>query len=290
MAEFDTGQEILRNVVRRAGEVLPTETDESDADHLIDAKLYINASYWELCALKPWTWARKRAQFVSIAQVTGSVNSISTTTVTLSAVVSTSLTGRKFVLDSDGIPVRISSHSGGSAIVTLAVSYPGTNTSGSYTIFQDEVDTGLTDILSFPRVVELHWGDDITMIPEGESRARYPRNHLGAVRAQYVSFISETAIRLVPWTQDARLFEIIYNRRPSPLDFGGGAADTPILPRDSRIAIAQRALVKIYADKRDARLEVAQRELDETLSRMSATESTFGKPRIWVPSNMRVSG
>src|ERR1051325_6560228 len=98
MAQFDTGSDILANVIRRAGEILPTETSTTGADHLIDAKLYVNEAYWDICAIKPWRWARKRDQFVSEAETTGSVTSISTTTVTLSATIATSKTGFKFSL------------------------------------------------------------------------------------------------------------------------------------------------------------------------------------------------
>lgn len=289
MANFDTGTDILQHIIRRAGEILPTETTTTNADHLIDAKLYINQAYWDLCALKPWRWNKKRKQFRSTAETTGTVTTISTTTVTLSATVATSMAGRKFMLDSDAIPHRITSHTGGTATVVLEASYTGSNTSGAYTIFEDEIDTGQTDILAFPLVRELHWGDDLKVVPEGELRKEYPRNVFGTTRAQYAAFITDAKILIAPWTKDARLFEVVYNYRPTALDFAGGATDTPVLPQDSRVAIAQRALAKIYADKRDERLEVVQKELDETLARMSATETTFGKPRLKISRGSRVS-
>ena len=287
MAAFDTGTDILQHIIRRAGEILPTETTTTNADHLIDAKLYINQAYWDLCALKPWRWNKKRKQFASIAETTGTVTTLSGTAVTLSASVATDLTGRKFMLDSDAIPHRISTHSGTS--VTLEVSYTGSGTSGAYTVFEDEIDTGQTDILAFPMIKELHWGDDLLVVPEGELLREYPRNVYGTTRAQYAAFITQAKVRIAPWTKDRRLFEVVYNYRPTALDFAGGATDTPILPQDSRVAIAQRALAKIYSDKRDERLDIAQKELDETLARMSATEITFGKPRLKIGRGARVS-
>lgn len=290
MAQLDTGQDILAHVARRAGEILPTETSVANSDHLIDTKLYIQSAYWDICALKPWRWARKRTQFVSIAEVTGTVGNISGTTVTLGANISTSMAGRKFYIDSDGIPFRISAHTAGTNTLTLAVSYTGDATSGAFTIFQDEI-TVASDILAFPMIKELHWGDYIELIPEGEAEKFYPRNLYGTISARYAAFITDATIRLIPWTKEARLFECSYNYRPDPLTFDGVAAtDTPIVPRDNRIAIAQRALSRIYTDKRDARLQIVQAELDEILSKMSSTDVTFGKPRIRPSPNLTVSG
>lgn len=288
MAQFDTGQAIVQHIMRRAGEILPTATSEADADHLIEAKLYAQAAYWEICALKPWRWARKRAQFNSVAQVTGSVTTISGADVTLSATVASSLAGRKFMLDAETIPHRILTHTAGTADVVLQTDYTGTATSGTYTVYDDEF-TAASDILAFPVISDMHSWGNIQVIPEGEMARRFSRNTFGNTHAAYAAFISDTEVRIVPWTTEARLFEISYNYRPDPLTFDGTAlTDTPILPRDSRVAIAQRALLKIYSDKRDERTEMLQVEFDETLSRMSSTESTFVKPRIHIAPNFRV--
>jgi hypothetical protein len=289
MANFDTGQDILRNILRRGGDILPTETTETSADHLIDVKLYINSAYWEICALKPWRFNKKRKQFASIAEVTGSVSSIAGTSITLSATIATTMAGRKIFLDGDGIPHRISAHTAGTDVLTLEAGYTGSLTSGTFTIFQDEVETGQSDILAYPMIVELHTGDDLMVVPEGELLRQFPRNIQGTTRAQYAAFISQSAVRLAPWTESARLFEVVYNYRPPALTFDSVVnTDTPVIPQESRIVIAQRALAKMYADKRDARLEIVQKEMDETLARMSATETTFGKPRIRMAASMRI--
>lgn len=289
MAQFDTGQDLLNALMRRAGEMLPTSTDSTGTDHLIDAKLALQKAYWEIFALKPWRFARKRAQFNSVAKVDVTVNSISGTTVTLSASIASSMAGRKFFLVSDGIPARISAHTAGTATLTLETAYTGSATSGVGEIFQDEV-TVATDILAYPLITELHFGDEILVIPEGEALSDFPRNIYGAPRAQYASFINDTTVRLMPWTHEARLFECAYNYRPSPLTFDGVAGtDTPAIPRDSRVIIMQRALEMIYSDKRDGRITIVQNELRETLGKMGSVESTFGKPRIKPKRGFRVA-
>jgi hypothetical protein len=196
---------------------------------------------------------------------------------------------RKFYIDSDSIPHRILAHTSGTDTLTLQTAYTGSATSGPFTIFQDEVDTGLTDILAFPVLSELQWGEPVLVVPEGELASNYPRNTIGQDVVRYAAFLTTSVVRLVPWTTEAQLYELSYNRRPAALDFGGGAADTPIVPQDSRIAIAQRALMKLYNDKRDERLQIVQAEFNETLARMSATESTFGRPRLRASASGRVT-
>ena len=294
MANYDTGQDLLGYVLRRAGDILPTAgpTDASVAtsDRYLDAKLTLNQAYLEICALKPWRWNRKRTQFLSLAEITRTVTSISSATVTLSAIISASMTGRKFMLDSEGIPFRISAHTAASDVLTLAVAYSGSETSGAGTIFQDEI-TVATDILAFPQVKQLHLGDELDLVPEEELNRLVPRNASGSTRARKGAFISASVLRIAPWTTEARLFECTYNYRPSLLTFDGVAAtDTPILPQEHRVVIGDRALEKIYADKRDARTEIAAKNVAETFARMSGTEITFGKPRVYVKRGQSVSG
>lgn len=292
MANIDTGIDILGYILRRAGDILPTDATGTPAligaDHYIDAKLHINQAYFDICGMRRWKWARKATQFVSIAEVTGTVNTIVGATVTMSAVVTPSMAGRKFCLDSEGIPVRISAHTSGTNTLTLSNSYTGIETSGAYTIFQDEV-TVATDILGFPDIVELHTGDNILVVPEAWLLQESPRNILGSTKAQYASFISNTQVRLVPWTESARLFECRYNYRPSVLDFGGSAADTPIVPQEHRVAIAKLALSYLYKDKRDQRFEHAEKEAAGAIQQMTTIESTFSKFRFRPTRGARVS-
>ena len=211
MAELDTGQDILRALLRRAGDILPTGTSETGADRLIDAKIYINEAHWWLCALRPWRWARKVVQVNSTAQVTGTVSTVVTTAVTLSATIATSMAGRRFMIDSDAIPHKISAHTAGTDTLTLETAYTGAATSGAFTIFLDEI-TVATDILSFPRIKELEFGDDLIIVPEAEFLdITNGRNVYGTTRAAYCTFISDQKIRIAPWTTDAHLFECWYN-------------------------------------------------------------------------------
>ena len=293
MADFDTGQALLRHVLRRAGQILPTATDETVADRLIDAKLYVTEAHWWLCGLRSWRWARKNppAQFVSIAEDEVTVSTIAGATVTLSATITATRAGRKFLVDADGIPHRISAHTAGSAVLTLATAYTGEATSGAARIYQDEL-TVASDILGWPDIREVRTGAPLEVIGETELRALAPANSRSVTRnVRYAAFITDAILRIVPWTTEARLFECAYNVRASALTFDGVAAtDTPLVPQTFRPAIAWRACVKIAEDRRDERRKEFQADLDEVVARMQAIEQSFARARQWVPPGHRISG
>lgn len=292
MSELDLGQDILRYVLRRGGEILPGDTDEMTADHLIDTKIAINQAYWWLCGYRSWRWARKfpPVQFISTAKVTATVSSISGNTLTLSAALSPSMADRKVFLDAEGIPHRVDTHQSGTTSVVLETNYVGTQTSGACTFFQDEI-TVASDILAFPNIQELHLGDDLDVISESEFRHRIPRNVREGTRSEYAAFITDSKIRIGPWTAEARLFECSYNYRPDPLTFDGNSVtDTPIVPRNNRICIGLKALVDLFGDKRDGRIEVIQKQLETCVQAMGTIETTFAKPRGYVPRGHRVTG
>mgnify|MGYP003393930619 FL=1 len=272
--------------------MLPTESNtEASQDHYIDAKLYVNQAYWDMCGIKAWRWARKQLQFSSIGSTAVTISSISGSTVTLSATLTPTALGKKIYFDSEGIPNRITAHTAGTSSLTIQnASYTGDSTSGTATIYNDEVSVA-TDILGFPVITELHWGDFLIPIPEDEALQKYPRNIFGTTRAKYYTFINSSTIRIMPWTTSARLFEIAYNYRPAALDFtGAGAGDTPILPQESRFILVPKALQLLYKDKRDGRLAAIGQELKDKMDNLTSSELTLIKPRIWVRRGSRVSG
>ena len=293
MAYFDTGQDLLRHLLRRVGQILPTETSEAGADRLIDASLYVNEAHWWVLAQRPWRFGRKDPplQFVSVAEQLVTVNSIAGSAVTLSAAIATSMAGRKLLLDAEGIPHRIAAHPGGTAAVTLVTSYTGEQTSGAGRIFQDEL-TVAADILAWPNITELQ-GGDVELVPEGMLRDLHPRNVSSGDRTKrYAAFITDSKLRIAPWTSTARLFEVAYNYRPSPLTLDGVAGtDTPVVPRNFRQIIAWRAEERVAHDRRDKEREkTAKDEVAEVLALMERAELGFARPRSYVPRGHRVSG
>lgn len=295
MAYFDMGVDVLTHFLRRVGELFPNDTTLANADRLIDAKLHCQTGYWDFCALKPWRWARvdPPVQFASPAKVTGSVTvpiTAGATSITLGATIATSMAGRKFIMDSEGIPFRILAHTAGTAVLTFQAGYTGIDLTGSFTIFQDELFVA-DDILAFPVLTELHTGDTITVLPEKEYRERFPRNVNGSPRAQYATFITDQKIALAPWTNDARLFEMSYNVRPDPLTFDGNVStDTPICPRNARELIGVFGLRRLMVDRRDQRIQVIQAEIQERLNILGGADLSLNPPRSIPKRGSRVSG
>lgn len=292
MANLDTGSDLLAWFLRRCGELFPNDTVIANADRIIDAKLHLNQQYLQVCASRPYRWARKDPprQFVSVAKQAVTMNSVSGAAVTLAATIATSQAGRKFYLEADGIPCRIDTHTAGSAVLNLVTAYPGTGTSGAAVIFMDEI-TVASDILAFPVIRELHTGDDLEVIPEEEFSRLYPRNISDRTRARHAAFVTNAKLRLGPWTTDARLFECAYNYRPTLLDFTGAAAtDTPILPQEGRALPGLYALHSLMGDKRDARLVNIEKEIGRLEALLTGAEVSFAKPRTYVRPGARVMG
>lgn len=292
---FDTGQLLLAHLLRRAGEILPGLEETSTADREIDGAMYINHSYWKVCGLHPWRFNRKSppAQFLSVAKDAVTVNSIVGATVTLSATIAATRAGRKFFLDSEGVPHRILAHTAGSAVLTLATSYSGTLTSGAGTIFQDEL-TVASDILAFPSITDLSTGLPLRLVSEQELRERAPRPTTSPSQtARLGAFITESVLRIAPWTDTARLFECAYNYRPDPLTFNGvEATDTPIVPRQYRAVIAWDALATLLVDRRqlDKAKAVRETEVAPLIDLMQRSSLTFSKPRVFVRPGQSIGG
>ncbi len=275
---------------------MPTATLTVDADRLLDGKLYLNQAYWRVCGLRPWRWARKDPplQFVSPAEQLVTVSGTSGATVTLSAVIATSMAGRKFMLDNDQVPHRIAAHTANTNILTLVTPYTAYSTStgtGAGRIFQDEIVVS-TDVLSYPQIKEVRSGGDVELLSEGQLNEIAPGNTWGVARQKrYAAFITDSKIRIAPWTNEARVFECAYNFRPAPLDFTGGAGDVPIVPQDKRAVIAWEAAWQVCEDRKERDRAKDFMEMREILLKeMEMHEMSFARPRQYVPRGHRISG
>lgn len=288
-----TGQDAVAWFLRRCGQLFPNDATIADAQRIIDAKIHLNERYWDVCASKPYRWARRdpAKQFTSVAKQTVTATDVSTAdpaVVTLSATIATSQAGRKFYLDGDGIPHRIQAHTAGTASLTLVTAYTGTLTSGSGVIYQDEL-TIAADILAYPLIYDMHGNaPDVQIIDEAYFLELRGRNVKDGAYARYVTFISDGKVRIGPHTTARRLFECAYNYRPDPLTFDGTATDVPIIPLQARTLPALFALRDLMVDRRDERVKLIQGEIEEKAALVSGTEITLAKPRGHVPPGKRV--
>lgn len=283
MANFELGKDLLLLVQQRLGDQVVTETEpKADGDFYLRAQQEINQAYREIAGLRPWRWAQVRRQFVSEAEHIGTVASVSGSIITLEDAPADSKTGFKFMFDREAVPHRIELHNAGEETLALQTPYAGDETSGPYTIFQDEI-TVADDVLAHLTVKELHTGDELRACPEAELDYLRPRNTLGHDFAWRYAQLTPSVIRISPWTIQARLFEARYNVVPDALTFDGVAeTDTPLLPVQYRVMLAHRALEVLYPDKRDARVTIAQQQTQDLLKQMERTEVVAQKAQRYV--------
>lgn len=299
MAHFDTGLDILGYVLRRAGDLVPslasTTANVALADHDIDARLYINQAYFDLCAERRWAWARKQPayQFVTEDAFEVTVTGVAGNVISLSGVIINPKSNWKFMFDSEAIPHRIASHVGGSHQLFLVTPYAGEATTGTGRVFRDEYTLPVDDILAFPDLRDIETANYTRIIPEEELRERFPRNTWSVTWSshQYAAFIDTNTLRFAPWHECRHLYELSYNYRPDPLDFTGATAtDTPIAPREHRHLIAELTLERLYSDKEDARLGEVTRQLTISRARIRGAQVSLQRPRMYAPDGKRVSG
>jgi len=283
MANYELGQDLLLLVQQRLGDALPSaSTPNTDGDFYTRATDELNQAYREITALRPWRWARVRQQFTSVGEHTGEVVEVDGTIITLGDAPADSKTGFKFMFDREAVPHRIQLHNAEEETLALQTEYAGDETTGPYTIFQDELTVG-ADLGGHLVVKELHSGSELRPASERELDYWSPRNTLGHEIAWRYAQLSERVIRITPWTIQPRLFEAVYNVEPDALTFDGVVeTDTPLLPKRYRVILAHRALETLYPDKRDARITIAQQQVQDLLKQMERTEIVAGQARRFV--------
>jgi len=228
----------------------------SEADeYAVDTKRYIREAYWKILPANRWEWALSSTPGVitTVAKVTGSVNSISSATVTLSASITDSMTGRKFYMDANQGVYRISAHTAGTATLTLDGSYVETETSGPFTIYQDEYSVS-SDVLKVwdPFQVRGQWWQEVPILDKpifenffGKGWSAGPAPLQAATEVQRDTNGGRT-FRFGPWSETAVSVEYDYTKFDD-LDFSGVAAtDTPKVPRPHRHSIVELAASKLW--------------------------------------------
>ena len=291
MSTYEFGLDVLNDVLFRAGE--PTDrTSEYESA----AKDYISRVLWDVYTYYPWSWAKKYPPGVlqTVAKVTGAAAVTSgSTSVTLSATVAASLTNRKFVMDDQVVPYRVASHAAGSASLTLDAAYAeDTNGAGAYTVFQDEYQlltgaNGAIHPFSFWFRNRPQWM--LSFVSEEELKETPWR--FSSTNVLYaIALITETRVRIKPWTDVIATIEYDYAERQSVLNFtGAGSGDTPAVPREDRHVLSDWALFYLLTDKKDpdagTHLVMAKNKLES----MQAKYFPSSRGRLWLRPRQAVA-
>jgi len=260
MGQWDTGQDIVIDVLGRAGELrgnTRTFANAANSDYFEAAKEYVLRIYRDFLADAPWPFALKDPPGLLAlkGEVSGQGSATNgSTTVTLDATIATSMAGRKFKMDVEGVIYRISAHTAGTTILTLDTAYLEETYAGNYTIFQDEYELASDCIQPWdfwPRGESLNRVDFMGI---GEMRRRFLfRGHM-STDIHRISIIRNSfppKVRVTPWTTDDQTLEYEYTYMPSVLDWSGGSTDTPIIPAHDRHVLADGALSLLQEDKEE---------------------------------------
>lgn len=285
MANYDTGKDILEDVLFRAGELGVGKGSDFEAA----AKRYVHRAYWDIVGEFPWLWAVKQPplQFSTVKKLDVTVTvTEGSVAATLGADPGVSVAGRKLVLERDGIPIRISASAGTS--LTLAAGYPGKSaTSVDADIFQDEYDTD-PDILMPISLKDVESGENVDIVSAEYLDGLYPKHGIDGSPV-LAAFVTTSILRLYPSPDSLRVLELRYTFRPAALDFTGLAAtDTPIVPIDYRWTIADRALFFAMSDIEDTRAQDVLVLSAARLGELRSRQLAMARPRVWFSAKHRV--
>jgi hypothetical protein len=280
---WETGQSLLEYGLRRANELSVEQND----DFVGDLKDYLNLAYWDIIGEFPWLWAMKYPpyQLTTVVPITVSgVASAGSPTVTLSADPG-SVVGRKFIMEADGVPLRIVGQTGASLM--LATAYPVDNSGGIGMIYKDEYAIP-GDIAIAVLLKSLRTGAEVEPTTNDVFDVSYGRNMMSGSPKNY-TYLSDGIIQLGRWPASVEILELRYVYIPPAMDFSGAVAtDTPIIPLHIRWIVVDRALFYLLTDMEDPKATLMVSNSSARLAQEKDRMAAKWRPRFWIPSQFRI--
>lgn len=287
MADYDTGLDIAKDVASRAGEL-----EFTVAELQAEIRRYVNRAYFTILRAFPWLFAEMwpPLQIVTAPKVvlTNIVATPDNPDITVAETILSSLNNRKFVLDRDGISVRIATIAGAPSTITLAVPwFKDAISGGTGYLYQDEYVT--PDVLVATRIKNLSApGTPIAIIGYEELDIKAPSSiPFGTI--SLASYYTEDVIRFAPVPEAAQLLELYATKRPPKLDFTGGASDVPVMPHDERWMIADYSLFWILQDHNDDKAEEVGRIVAGRIGEAKDRQIAKMSARIWLPDGFNAA-
>lgn len=286
LEDQEFGQDLLFYCLKFGGQSASTSDDYAD-----QAKAAIRSNYWQVLTRQPWTWALASTPGVitTAASISANAQSISGSTVTLTANQSTSLAGRKMYLDGNQSMYRITAHTANTPTLTLDATYVDIPTAGAVTIYQDEYTLEAKAMRAWgPLNLRGQFEGEVDLINNTEFKARYGSSRVTAVGLTEVATeirqdsSGNKRIQIAPWSSDRINIEYDYTEFHD-LDFtGAGADDTPRLRREDRWVIAELALFTLFRNKNDNLADSAWKRAQEKLRDMDAKFlASSSRNRLW---------
>lgn len=289
MSYYETGQDILIDVLQRGGERTAL-TGGNTSDYLIPCKRYVQRAYEDILAFAPWPWALKNPPGIlniSAKKTNTATITSGSTSVTLGTSISTSVSGWWLLIDAEQVPYRITAHTAGTTSVTIDATYKEDSVSaGACSIFKDEYSLA-DDCLKLWRAWDRNNPyREIDIIQRGEMSQTRPNRYVSSSVTLTMSVIRDNMVRITPFPlTDDLTVEYEYSVKPAQ-DFTFDEdtdTDIPILPLVDRHVIADSALVLLYIEKNDNRTNEMSQIALAKLQLMFNTYCIIGKYRRYVP-------
>ena len=297
MANYDTGLDILTNVLSRADEL-----EIGVAEREEEAKTYIQAAYISVLGEGyPWPFARKSPPGTLttnvIRTVTATLTQSSASFTFITAPAGIDLAGRKVWFDGDDVIYRISTYNTG----TFTGTFDGIflNVDGTYTghVFQDEYNLA-TDFLRPVSHKFLRPGDGLGIVEligldEMEGRSDRAQSWQGSNNPEYCAFIGNRRIKLWPWTSESKRYTYHYLYHPGVLTFDGNATTDALIiqPSEDRVVVALMAVGNLLIDKNDDRANIFLDAAVAKVNSMKRLHQAKSRARVWVmPGNNVATG
>lgn len=259
MANLATVSDLLSHVLFSAGELTDGSSDFHD-----QALILLNRVYRDIWmgggALDPqinedWWWLREAGAITLNPVIDSGTISVTNNDATaiLSVSSSISLQGRFLKVDEHSDVFKISSHTAGTANMTLESVYTGdTDTTASYSIFQ--TDYTLANHLKLAGEMKQYrsWPFIISAISSRNFDLNFPLQKLKSGAPDKFTYLDSTTVRFNSiGDKDGGYIKIDYNylRVPDDLEIGG----TPLVPLQYRHVLSDFATALLMKDKDDTR-------------------------------------
>lgn len=259
MANWETVNDLLTDLLRRGGQLAPDEAFDPNQVYVEQALRYLNRSLVAMSAGGDWLW--NRANPPGVLRIVQALATNQMITVTLDATAATlapappvgrgSLSGWKAVIGSRVYRIA-PGHTAGAASVALDSAFDGASGTVAVQLMKDEyaLPSTLDRILAitFPE-----WTVPLPSMSEDTFRREHPIPFLGD--PQVYTLIGEQTIRVdrVPPDRSLRL-ELEFTTLMVMLQVGGASATIPV-PPDKRYVLPDGALYHLQKDLEDDRAE-----------------------------------
>lgn len=264
MANFQTSEDIITAVLARIGE--PLGGTSGYQTEVVEA---VNEAYRDLWngggALTQdiqadWWWMKSGSTPGVITlkpreTITASVTNDSAS-VTLSSSIAETRAGWFLKIDGQADVFRVSTHTAGTAAITLDSVYTGdTNSAAAGRLFLTEYDLE-TDCLYMETPFRAYQGSQrrVTYLSEQELDWRYPLNEISSGVPDHFTLINDTTVRFSHYggTSSGDLIRLDYTYIKKPSDLTDNSAE-PLVPLKYRSIIVNWATSMLLISKDDDR-------------------------------------